>query len=268
MGYTPVFDSVFRGSLYGKWPDTAAWLCLLALADYRGYVDATPEAISGMTGMPLSDLLGCIERFMQPDPRSRSQAEEGRKLVLIDAARNWGWRVVNIQAYRKKASGQDQIDDGRNAIKVKRYKERHRKTPLDTAGHPEKASDTNSYSDSNKDSDKEGSTKSLSQGGTGGMPRAQRSAEPRGSRIPDPFLVTSEMRTWASERTPHVDLNLATEEFCNYWRSKPGKDGRKLDWVLTWKNRMLECEGRAARPQGVGKKSFDERMAALREDGS
>ncbi len=109
------------------------------------------------------------------------------------------------------------------------------------------------------------STSSL--GGVG-EPRAKRSAEARGTRISDPFLVTAEMRTWAADRAPHVNLPLATEEFCNYWRSKPGKDGRKLDWVLTWKNRMLECESKATRANGsgVGRKTFTERMAVLDQE--
>lgn len=153
-GYTPVFDSVFKGSLYGKWPDTAAWVCMLALADARGEIDITPEAIAGMTGMPLADLLSCIKRFCEPDPRSRSQAEQGRKLVPIDPNRDWGWRVVNIQLYRDRASGRDQVRDGRNAEKVRRYKERHRQTPADTSGHSGTPSNTHSDSDANTDSDK------------------------------------------------------------------------------------------------------------------
>lgn len=154
-GYTPVFDSVFKGSLYGKWPDTAAWICILALADWQGHVDIMPEAIAGMTGMPLADLLGCIERFCAPDPRSRSQAEEGRKLVPLDPARDWGWRVVNIQTYREKARNANQVKDGRNAEKVRKYKERHRKTPVDTGGHSRtRDSDSDSNSDSNTDKNK------------------------------------------------------------------------------------------------------------------
>lgn len=125
-GYTPVFDTVFSGSLYGRYPDTAAWLYMLAMADWQGNIDRTPEYIAGVTGMPLDDLLGCIERFMAPDPRSRSQAEEGRKLVLIDPSRSWGWRVVNIGLYREKAREKQRTVDGRNAEKQRRYRERHR----------------------------------------------------------------------------------------------------------------------------------------------
>lgn len=102
-GYTPVFDTVFTGTLCGKYPDTAAWMFLLALADKNGEIDATPQYISTITGMPVDDLIGCIERFMEPDPDSRSAAEHGRRLVKIDSDRPWGWRVVNHEKYREKA---------------------------------------------------------------------------------------------------------------------------------------------------------------------
>ena len=76
-GYTPVSRSIFEGNLCGQYPDTAAWLFMLALADKNGNVDKNPTYIATVTGMPVEDLLGCIERFMKPDPASRSSAEEG-----------------------------------------------------------------------------------------------------------------------------------------------------------------------------------------------
>ena len=59
-GYTPVFQSIFTGTLCGRYPDTAAWMFFLALADKHGVVDMTPEYISSVTGMPVDDLLACI----------------------------------------------------------------------------------------------------------------------------------------------------------------------------------------------------------------
>lgn len=105
-GYVPVFSSIFTGTLCGKYPDTAAWMFLLALADKNGVVDMTPQAISALTGMPVDDLVQCIARFEQPDAYSRSTAEEGRRLVRIDPNRPWGWRVVNHGKYRERARKQ------------------------------------------------------------------------------------------------------------------------------------------------------------------
>lgn len=64
----------------------------------------------------------------------------------------------------------------------------------------------------------------------------------RGTRLPDPFFVTADMRVWAAEKRPGVDLALETEKFCNYWRATPGQKGTKLDWLLTWKNWILNSK--------------------------
>jgi hypothetical protein len=66
-----------------------------------------------------------------------------------------------------------------------------------------------------------------------------------GTRLPDDFEVTPEMVTWFRQHCPHVDGKTETEKFCDYWQAKPGKDGRKLDWVRTWKNWMRTAEDRA-----------------------
>jgi hypothetical protein len=60
----------------------------------------------------------------------------------------------------------------------------------------------------------------------------------RGTRIPEPFMLTNEMRSWASSRVPGVDVNTATEKFVNYWRAST-KNATKLDWTATWNNWLL-----------------------------
>ena len=65
----------------------------------------------------------------------------------------------------------------------------------------------------------------------------------RGTRL-GAFTLTREMRQWAAEKVPLVDVHLETEKFCNYWRSKAGRDATKLDWLLTWRNWMLGASER------------------------
>jgi len=102
-GYTPVFDTVFQGTLCGKWPTLPIWLTILPLADKNGRIDMTPEAIGLLTGWPLEILIKGLTELCQPDPRSRSKAEGGARLKLIDQDRDWGWQVVNHGQYREKA---------------------------------------------------------------------------------------------------------------------------------------------------------------------
>ena len=65
-----------------------------------------------------------------------------------------------------------------------------------------------------------------------------------GTRLPDDFAVTADLAAWAREHAPHVDAHRETKRFCDYWRAKPGKDGRKLDWIMTWRNWMRTAEDR------------------------
>ena len=67
---------------------------------------------------------------------------------------------------------------------------------------------------------------------------------PRGERIPEPFLVTTEMRAWAAQEVPGVDVDRETRAFVDYWRGVPGARGRKLDWPATWRNRLRDMAGR------------------------
>lgn len=66
----------------------------------------------------------------------------------------------------------------------------------------------------------------------------------RGARIPDPFEITDELRDWATQHVPGLNLDEATEEFVDYWRGIPGTKGVKLDWPATWRNRMREIHKR------------------------
>lgn len=65
----------------------------------------------------------------------------------------------------------------------------------------------------------------------------------RGTRIPDPFNLTPEMRQWAATEAPGADITRETVKFVNYWRSKT-RDATKLDWPATWRNWLLNADER------------------------
>lgn len=103
-GYTSVFDTVFQGTLCGRWPTLPVWLTILPMADKNGHINMTYQAISAVTGWPIDLLKQAIAELMAPDPESRTAVCEGRRLELIDPQnRQWGWRVINHALYREKA---------------------------------------------------------------------------------------------------------------------------------------------------------------------
>lgn len=239
-GYTPLFASITTGTLCGKWPDIGLWPIILSLADKHGVVDVTHQYISTVTGLAMPEVVACMKRFCEADYGSRSPSEAGARLILLEEHREWGWQIVNHALYREKArlisQNSVQVSDGRNADKVRRYKERHPQTPADTARHPQTPADT--LSDSYADKEEE-------------QPR-KRSADTRGSRIPIPFEISDEMRKWGRAEVPTIDLDRATIEFVDYWRGVSGQKGCKLDWVATWRNRMRQVESNKPRANGRG----------------
>lgn len=78
---------------------------------------------------------------------------------------------------------------------------------------------------------------------------AERGPRGRGTRIPDPFIVTAEMWAWAGEHASLVDGRRSTEMFVNYWRAKTGRDATKRDWPATWRNWLLKDQADAERRQ-------------------
>ncbi len=147
-GYTPLFNSLTRGSLCGRWPDIGLWAVILSLSDRHGVVDMHPNAIAALTGLPADEVVACMERFCQPDPESRSKDADGRRLVLIDEGRTWGWRIVNHGRYRDKArkAAYDaaRTESGRDAER-KREERASRRVPT----CPDSSRPTNTNTDAN-----------------------------------------------------------------------------------------------------------------------
>jgi hypothetical protein len=98
--FVKVFSQILDSSIAEDYLVRFVFEDFLKLADKEGLVDMTPGAISRRTHVPLEIVTHGIEKLSLPDPESRSPDEEGRRIVLIDSHRSWGWRVVNYPYYR------------------------------------------------------------------------------------------------------------------------------------------------------------------------
>ena len=65
----------------------------------------------------------------------------------------------------------------------------------------------------------------------------------RASRLPTDWELPDDWRCWAAQTRPELDLSVTAAKFADYWHSKPGKDGCKLDWKATWRNWVREERG-------------------------
>lgn len=106
MAYTfaKVFSQILESSLAEDWQTRLVFEDFLKLADGKGVVDMTVEAIARRTNVPLEIVKRGIAALEQPDPASRTPDEEGRRIVRLDDHRDWGWKVVNIARYRESAN--------------------------------------------------------------------------------------------------------------------------------------------------------------------
>jgi hypothetical protein len=100
--YGKVFTAMFDGTLAtkGPWQALVTFQQLIALADRKGIVDMTPEAISRRTTIPLEIIETGIAALEAPDPDSRSPDHDGRRIVRLAEHRSWGWQLVNYEHYR------------------------------------------------------------------------------------------------------------------------------------------------------------------------
>lgn len=231
-GYTPVFDTALTGTLCGRWPDTGAWFCLLAIADKNGVIDVTPQYISSITGMPVEDLVACIERFSQPDPYSRTKDHDGRRLVPVDPDRDWGWRIVNHAKYREKARLQ-----AKNARDVESGKEAERKRATRASADVRRSPPVSDPSNANTPTNTNTSPPVPPPSGGNGRKRA--------TRLPDDFELTDERRLVAEAEKLPAERTFA--KFCDYWLAASGSRARKHDWDATWRN---WCRTEADRSRG------------------
>lgn len=118
--YAKVFSQIFDSTLADNWQHRHVFEDLLKLADQRGFVDMTPESIIARTRLPKEMVMDALQALMQPDPRSRSKEENGRRIVLIDPDRPWGWRIVNYLHYRGIKTEFDRTEYMRNYMRERR----------------------------------------------------------------------------------------------------------------------------------------------------
>ncbi len=99
--FAKVFGQIFDSSIAEDYNCRRMFMDLLVLADSTGAVDMTPEAISRRTNVPQPEVEKYINDLCQPDARSRSDLHEGKRLIPLDAKRDWGWLIVNYSHYRQ-----------------------------------------------------------------------------------------------------------------------------------------------------------------------
>lgn len=63
---------------------------------------------------------------------------------------------------------------------------------------------------------------------------------PKGSNLAKDWTLPQDWREFAERTRPELDPDKVAAKFRDHWHGKPGKEGRKLDWLATWRNWVRE----------------------------
>lgn len=113
--YAKLFASLYQGTLRGNTHGLVVFTNMLAHADSAGWVDIHPKAIAEEVGLTVEQVRAAIAELEAPDPESRSPEHEGRRIILLDEHRNWGWKIVNHGKYRSIRDEADRREQNRIA---------------------------------------------------------------------------------------------------------------------------------------------------------
>jgi hypothetical protein len=96
--YGRVFEHMYEGSMVGAGINVfAVWNYMLAKAR-KGVVEVNPALVAFKLGGDKGDVERALEFLQQPDPQSRSKAEEGRRIIKEG---QFQYRIVNWAHYEE-----------------------------------------------------------------------------------------------------------------------------------------------------------------------
>jgi hypothetical protein len=143
--YGKVFESIYDGTLAGHWQAIVTMQQLIVLSNADGIVDMTAEAIARRTTIPMEIIEAGLAHLAKPDPYSRTPGDDGRRIVLLDDHRPWGWRLVNHAKYKALRDMEQ-----KRAADRERMAEKRKKNKTVAMGSPDVAKVAHAYADANK----------------------------------------------------------------------------------------------------------------------
>ena len=94
------------------------WLTMLILCDTEGYVGAAIPGIARAAGVTLDQTREALSVLMRPDPDSRTQSNEGRRLEPAER----GFRILNFREHLDRLSA----EKAKTRDRVRKFRERKR----------------------------------------------------------------------------------------------------------------------------------------------
>ena len=127
MGFTKLDSGILQSSIMFEDSDTfKIWIALLASCDKDGLARVSAVFLQSICHIEMDVVLGSLERLSSPDPLSRSQNNNGRRIERVDG----GYRIINHGKYRDFSYSQ------KPAAKRKRKERERRRDIMSHMSHP------------------------------------------------------------------------------------------------------------------------------------
>lgn len=105
---------------------------MLAMADAQGRVWASVPGLAKRANVPMPSAEQALTCFLSPDPHSRTEDFEGRRIEKIDG----GWRLLNYAKFRAMKDSEAVLESKRRYINNRRAEERAAKVAAETPKPP------------------------------------------------------------------------------------------------------------------------------------
>jgi hypothetical protein len=119
MGYTKLFSEIVMSTVWREKDTTRlVWITMLALRNRHHVVEGSIPGLADCARVSIKACRVALKVLSEPDPDSRSQEQEGRRIEQVDG----GWFIINGEKYRRKMSEDERRE--KNAIYQKNHRDR------------------------------------------------------------------------------------------------------------------------------------------------
>lgn len=97
-GFAKLFGNIVTSTIWCEDNETRlVWITMLAISDKYGNVSGSIPGLAQISRVSVKGCRNAIQKFLSPDPDSRTQEHEGCRIEEIEG----GWHIINYQKYRE-----------------------------------------------------------------------------------------------------------------------------------------------------------------------
>ena len=134
MSYTKLHSEILDSTIWLEPLHVkVVWITMLAMRDDRHEIQASIPNLAKRAGVTIEQCQEALQKFMAPDPHSRSQEYEGRRIEEVRG----GWLLLNGDYYQKRQSESERKAYKALWIKSKRLEEKVKSLQMSTSTNVE-----------------------------------------------------------------------------------------------------------------------------------